>query len=152
VIFIDTGAFVARHLGRDQYHAAARKAWSLLRRHRYRLFTTNFVLDETFTLLARRAGHAFAAERARNILVAPSLTILRPDATDELEALAAFEKYADQEVSFTDCVSFVLMRKHGLRKAFSYDRHFALAGFEIWPGAEKPLFKPQRQKGSPPGQ
>jgi uncharacterized protein len=141
VIFIDTGAFVARHLGRDQYHTAARKAWALLQRRRDRLFTTNFVLDETFTLLARRAGYAFAAERARNILVAPSLTILRPDATDELEALTAFKRYADQEVSFTDCVSFVLMRKHELRKAFSYDRHFAVAGFEIWPGARKSASK-----------
>jgi uncharacterized protein len=137
VIFIDTGAFLARHLGRDQYHPAAQKAWALLRRRRYRLFTSNFVLDETFTLLARRAGHSFAAERARNILVATSLTVLRPDATDELEALTGFEKYADQEVSFTDCMSFVLMRKHALRRAFTYDRHFVVAGFEVWPSGRR---------------
>jgi predicted nucleic acid-binding protein len=81
--------------------------------------------------------------------VSPSRPV---EQTDELEALTAFERYAGQEVSFTDCVSFVLMRKHGSRKAFSYDRHFALAGFEFWRGAGKPLFKPQRQKGLPPDQ
>jgi len=133
VIFVDTGAFLARYLARDQYHAAAKHAWALLRRRRHRLFTSNFVLDETFTLLARRAGYSFAVERAGNIFASPSLTILRPDAADELEALKAFEKYADQEASFTDCISFVLMRKQGLRKAFAYDRHFAAAGFELWP-------------------
>jgi predicted nucleic acid-binding protein len=50
-----------------------------------------------------------------------------------LGALERFEKYADQNVSFTDCVSFVLMQKHGIRTAFSFDRHFAMAGFDVEP-------------------
>jgi predicted nucleic acid-binding protein len=44
-----------------------------------------------------------------------------------------FRKFADQKVSFTDCVSFVLMRKQRLTRAFSFDRHYEQAGFEIWP-------------------
>jgi predicted nucleic acid-binding protein len=58
------------------------------------------------------------------------LTILRPDHDDELAALVLFEKFADQGVSFTDAISFALMRKSRLRKVFSFDHHFALAGFE----------------------
>jgi predicted nucleic acid-binding protein len=53
----------------------------------WRCYTSNFVLDETFTLLARRASYAFAAQRARNILTSTTLTILRPDPVDELDAL-----------------------------------------------------------------
>ena len=40
---------------------------------------------------------------------------------------------AAQGVSFTDCISFVLMAGHGIRTAFSFDNHFLLAGFEIEP-------------------
>ena len=40
--------------------------------------------------------------------------ILRPEADDELEALNLFRKLSDQRVSFTDCVSFALMRRYGI--------------------------------------
>ena len=133
MIYIDTGAFVARHLPRDQYHKSARVAWQALAQLPWRCYTSNFVLDETFTLLARRASYPFAAQRARTILTARTLTILRPDPEDELEALSLFEKFADQAVSFTDCISFVLMRKLRIKQAFSFDRHFAHAGFTLWP-------------------
>jgi hypothetical protein len=33
----------------------------------------------------------------------------------------------------TDCVSFALMRRHDLNRAFTFDRHFADAGFEVVP-------------------
>ena len=57
-----------------------------------------------------------------------------PDAEDEFEALVElFRKFADQRVSFTDCVSFALMRRYGIAKAFGFDRHFVHAGFELWP-------------------
>ncbi len=46
-----------------------------------------------------------------------------------------FAKFAGQKVSFTDCVSFSLMRRHGLNRAFTFDRHFADAGFELVPPA-----------------
>jgi len=36
-------------------------------------------------------------------------------------------------VSFTDCVSFSLMRRYKLSRVFTFDRHFAAAGFTVWP-------------------
>jgi uncharacterized protein len=133
LIFIDTGAFLARVIQRDQHHDAAQSHWEVLRNGQRRCFTSNFVLDETITLLGRRAGYHFAAERARAIYSSDALTILRPLGGDESAALDLFEKYADQGVSFTDCISFVLMAGHGIRTAFSFDNHFLLAGFEIEP-------------------
>jgi predicted nucleic acid-binding protein len=85
--------------------------------------------------LARRTTYTFATERARSLLSSRLLTILRPAKEHELAALALFEKFADQEVSFTDCVSFALMREAGIKRAFAFDRHFELAGFERWPRA-----------------
>ena len=133
MIFVDTGAFLARYLKRDQYHEQAVQYWQKLGRERLRCFTSNFVLDETFTLLARRSTYAFAADRAHNLLHARALTILRSDLEHEQAAVELFQKYADQDVSFTDCISFVLMQKYHLGQAFTFDRHFAYAGFSVEP-------------------
>jgi predicted nucleic acid-binding protein len=61
------------------------------------------------------------------------LSILRPDENDELAALELFQKYADQRVSYTDCVSFVLMERQNIKCAFSFDRHFTIPGFDVEP-------------------
>ena len=95
--------------------------------------TSNFVLDETFTLLGRRAGHSFAAQRARNIYASESLNILRPGKEDELKAIVFFEKYSDHQLSFTDCVSFVLMQNRKIKRVFTFDHHFQLLGFQALP-------------------
>ena len=96
--------------------------------------TSNFVLNETITLLGRWVGYDFAAARARALLTSGSLEILRPGPDDEFAAVELFEKYSDQKASFTDCISFALMRKGGIDRAFSFDRHFRAAGFKPWPG------------------
>jgi predicted nucleic acid-binding protein len=133
MIFIDSGAFLARYLSQDQYHETAVDFWDEIKISREYTCTSSFVLDEVLTLLGRRAGHHFAAERARNIYASKTLTILRPDQGDELKALGYFVKYADQLISFTDAISFVLMRKEKIKRVFSFDRHFQLAGFRACP-------------------
>jgi len=133
VIFIDTGAFLARFIERDQYHEGAIRHWRTLRNDRRQCFTSNFVLDETITLLARRTTYEFAAARARNLYASALLSIIRPEKDEELGAVELFQKYGDQSVSFTDCVSFVLMQRRNIKCAFSFDRHFALAGFDVEP-------------------
>lgn len=132
MIFIDTGAFLARYLPNDQHHKSAVVLWDKISGMGKSIATSNFVLDETFTLLARRASYSFAAEKARIIYNSGSLEILRPDFLVERAALELFNKFADQEVSFTDCISFALMREARIRIAFSFDSHFERAGFKKW--------------------
>ena len=117
----------------DQYHQQAIAFWDDIRKKRESLFTSNFVLDETFTLLGRRAGYDFAAQRAANIYASKLLTILRPTQEDEIKAIEFFEKFAEHGVSFTDCISFVLMRREKIKRAFSFDNHFQWAGFKLCP-------------------
>jgi predicted nucleic acid-binding protein len=133
MIYIDTGAFLARHLARDQYHIKAIAFWDIIGKKSEKCMTSNFVLDETFTLLGRRAGYSFAAQRAKNIYASQTLSILRPSREDELKAIGFFEKYADQHLSFTDCVSFVLMKSKKIKRVFTFDHHFQLEGFQIYP-------------------
>ena len=130
---MDTGAFIARYLERDQHHAVATTQWEFLTLDGRACYTTNFVLDEAITFLARRSNYQFAADRADAIYHSQELKILRPDRDDELSALELFGKYADQSVSFTDCVSFALMDKLGIQSAFTFDNHFRIAGFQVEP-------------------
>jgi len=133
MIYIDTGAFLARYLLKDQYHGEAYAFWDTIRRKSETCVTSNFVLDETFTLLGRRTGYGFAAQRAKNIYASESLNILRPSLEDELKALGFFEKYSDQRLSFTDCVSFVLMKSQNIKRVFTFDKHFQIADFQMFP-------------------
>jgi len=133
VIFIDTGAFVARYLKRDQHYQAALAAWHELLESGEPCFTSNLVLSETLTILARRTTCEFAATRARHIYSSSFLHILRPEANDEIAAIQILEKYSDQRIGFCDCVSFTLMHRLGISNAFTFDNHFRIAGFETFP-------------------
>jgi predicted nucleic acid-binding protein len=133
VIFIDTGAFLARHLPKDQYHYLSIAFWDEIRKKGKICVTSNFILDETFTLLGCRSGYGFAAQRAKNIYASESLKIMRPDRDDELKAIDCFEKYSEQRLSFTDCISFVLMQKKKIKRVFTFDHHFQLMGFQTYP-------------------
>jgi predicted nucleic acid-binding protein len=133
VIYIDTGAFLARHLSKDKYYSQSNAFWEAIQKKNEACVTSNFVLDETFTLLGRSAGYKFSAQRARNIYASKSVQILRPTRREELRAIDFFEKYSDQRLSFTDCISFVLMQSNKIKRVFTFDHHFQLAGFQIYP-------------------
>ena len=132
MIFVDTGAFLGRYLANDQHHQEAQSLWQKLHQQRMPCVSSNFVLDETITLLARRSSYRFAAEKARTIYASATFQILRPDAKDERTAVELMIKFADQGVRFTDCVSFVLMREASLEQVFTFDGHFERAGFRRW--------------------
>jgi predicted nucleic acid-binding protein len=36
-------------------------------------------------------------------------------------------------LSLVDCASFEVMRLHGIRKAFAFDKHFREQGYELIP-------------------
>ena len=128
MIFIDTGAFLALYYLGDQYHAQAARLWTTLERP---VLTSNYIVDEFATALGRRVGFRFAADCVADVYASPVIDVLPSSREDELEALRWMRKFADQRISFTDCVSFALMRRRRIRTAFTFDRHFRLAGFEV---------------------
>jgi predicted nucleic acid-binding protein len=52
-----------------------------------------------------------------------------------MQAEKILRRYADQEFSLTDAASFALMQEQGIKKAFAFDRHFTIAGFEQLPSS-----------------
>lgn len=132
-LFVDTGAFLAKEIVSDQHHDAANTFWREIARDRPRLYSSEHVLDETATLLARRTTYAWAAQWGHDVLSA-GIEWLPSESQDLLNAFGLMKKFADQAVSFTDSLSLVLMKKAGLRDVFGFDGHFSAAGFRLWPG------------------
>jgi uncharacterized protein len=128
MVFVDTGALFARYYKRDSLHRTAVAAWQTLEGP---LVTTNHILGETLTLLTRRVGYAFAANLASRVYASVELDVIYTTREEEQEALPFFRKFADQRVGFTDCISFAVMRRNGIRTAFTFDRHFVDAGFKV---------------------
>jgi len=131
-LFVDTGALLAKEITADQHHHRAANFWCELQEQGPDLYSSQHVLDETATLLARRTSYAWAAHWGRDVL-ATKIQWLAADQNDLLDAFAQMRKFADQAVSFTDSLSFVLMRKKRLRDVFGFDSHFTAAGFQLWP-------------------
>ena len=131
MIFVDTGAWVARFSRRDQYHSRAREIWDALRVSNERIVTSDSVFVETVTFLNRKVSSAAAAEAGRFLHTWSKLAILRATKEDEESALTLLEKFADQSVGYVDCLSFALVRRHRISKVFSFDRHFELAGLTL---------------------
>lgn len=128
MIFVDTGAFLALYRKRDQYYRQAADTWAKLEPP---FITSSHITAELATLLARQVGWVEAVDRVTDVYASPHIAVIGSDREDELEALRWMRKYAGQRVSFTDCVSFALMRRHRIRRAFTFDRHFRLAGYEV---------------------
>ena len=130
-LFVDTGAFLAKELSSDQYHAEAARSWGKLNQLPYRLVSSEHVLDESATLLARRTTYAWASEWGNDVINS-GIKWLKTGETEWRTAFRLMRKHADQGVSFTDCISFALMRREGIKQVLGYDRHFEAAGFAIW--------------------
>ena len=62
--------------------------------------------------------------------------LVRQVAVDEALRQAAWKRFKELRlpmVSFTDCTSFEVMDKYGIREAFTFDADFAKAGYRVLP-------------------
>lgn len=137
MIFVDTGAWIAQFSKRDQYHERGVQFFKKLHDRQGQLATSIPVLYETITFLTREVGPATALKAGRQIFGWKSLRLIRPEVADENEALRIMEKFSDHPIGFVDCLSFALMRHHRIATAFTFDRHFELAGFSIAPAEDQ---------------
>ena len=96
------------------------------------LFTSNYVLVETFALVQSRLG--LEALRGLAGVIVPLLQPLWIDEELHEAALAALLVAGKRRLSLVDCTSFELMRRHGIRDVLALDADFARQGFRLLPG------------------
>lgn len=130
-IFIDSGLFKALIDLKDDFHLEGTAIWSKLEKDNSKLVTTNFVLDESFTLIRSRRGLKLALE-FRDFLIRSYqvLEVTRVTIEDEAGVWAWFEQDWSH-LSYTDCTSFAVMKRLGIKRAATFDKHFRQAGFQI---------------------
>ncbi len=156
-VFVDTAAFIALQNRADQYSVEAASFSRELISSRVPMVTTNLVLAETYAWLQRHpaAGYGAAlafhrwfgelssmgtpegasrAKRMKRRLVEAAgerrpISLLYADASMDGEAWRFFTQHGASGATYTDCVSFAVMAMLGLKRAFTFDEHFAEAGF-----------------------
>lgn len=132
-VFVDAGAWIGITDAGDQYHRTATDTYRGLLRENRLLVTTNLVVAEAYILIRRAAGHPSAMSFLQALGQTTRLAKVYSDASLEEEAEEILGRYADQDFSFADAVTFVLMRRRGIAEAFAFDKHFAIAGFALLP-------------------
>jgi predicted nucleic acid-binding protein len=132
-LFGDSSAWLAFFDRRQPEHDAVRHTMSALARQNLVIYVTDYIIDETITLVLARVGHAGAVTCGEWLLRSPKVKIVRIEQSQWNEAWAMFRGYRDKRFSFTDCTSFVVMHEHKLVDAFTFDHHFEQMGFQMWP-------------------
>ncbi|MDP2681798.1 MAG: PIN domain-containing protein [Deltaproteobacteria bacterium] len=122
-VFIDTSAFCALAIPKDQHNLLAKSIHKQLNEQKTFLYTSDYVLDEIYTLLKTRGGHRTAINFMDQINKS-HIILLRVTEEVEENAKVIFRRFEDKRLSFTDCTSFALINHFNIEAVFAFDEHF----------------------------
>lgn len=129
---VDTGALLALASSRDQFHQQAVAIEARFREAGGRWVGSVLVLAELHGHLIRRIDPPAAHRVIQRLRADPAFEW--HDATAELLTRALDDwigRYSDQRFSLTDAVTFAIMRREKLTRAFAFDSDFTTAGFRL---------------------
>jgi len=126
LIFIDTTVWVGASDRNDDFYESSQDIVTAILSEKLPLaLTTDFIIDETVTILGKRKG--FGAENARKageaILSSPRVLTVFIEETVLKSALEQYPRYLGQ-LSLTDVVSVAVMEKYRTKEIFSHDSDF----------------------------
>jgi uncharacterized protein len=131
VILVDTAALYALIDSADPNNRRATTTMQDLQVSGESLLTHEYVVVETTALLQRRLGLDAVRSLIDDLL--PLIEIAWVDEPMHAEAREALLAAGRRTVSLVDWVSFLVMRRHGVRRAFTFDQDFEVEGFELLP-------------------
>jgi predicted nucleic acid-binding protein len=123
---------MARYNKRDRDHPSAVESFNRIQRGDtpyHRLFTSDYILGEAVTGCRQRTrNHKLSVELGTAILSSESIVLLKVD--DEVlgEAWELYKARREVALSFTDCTTAVLAKRHGVTDIFTYDEDFQALG------------------------
>jgi len=125
-ILFDTSAIYAFINRRDPDH---NKVKGFIRNFKGEAVITNYIFSETINLVNARLGHDKAVMAGDVLLKSPYIEKIWITPSDEKEAWKLFISKRDKSYSFTDCTSFVVMKRLKIRRYLAFDEHFRQEGF-----------------------
>ena len=132
-ILADTSAIVGLFLRDDEWHDPAREVLESLKADRRRMLATSDIFDETVTAIRRWAGYRPSIEAGEALRTSRLVTVVPVDDAAREAAWRLFRKLNEPHLSLTDCTSFAVMERFGIKEAFTFDAHFRRAGFDVLP-------------------
>lgn len=123
--FADTSGWFALYIAADPDH---KRACDWMVSNRMPLLTTDYVIDETLTLMRARGQSDIALEFGADVFSGKLGLVHYLTQDDITAAWDVFRRFADKEWSFTDCTSKVVIESRGVTTAFSFDQHFRQFG------------------------
>jgi len=140
-LLVDTAGWMACADAADPAHAGCCAARDAALESGQTLVITDFIADETLTLIRLRLGVAAAETWWDQVDRSARLRWERIDAGRFDQARRLFFQYRDKAFSFTDCTTFVVMRERRLTQALTTDHHFKQMRFQVIPA---PAPRPRR--------
>lgn len=134
-LFVDTWGWLTLRDKSEQRHMDIVPVFESFQQSGHAIYTSDFVLDETYTLFFRRLPFPAARESMELLtaslvegsLVSIPITPPRFSAAQQLRL-----RYHDKPgISFTDLTSMVVMQEFGIQKILTEDDHFAQVGLEF---------------------
>lgn len=139
MIFVDTWAWVALALKRDQHHGRVKVQHRTFQRAHRQYVTTDFLLSEVIAHLYTTLTTDQAQSFINNLLVSAdtgTYQLVHVSAQQFRRAWELRQRYHDKpDISFVDFTSMVVMQDVGIRDIFTGDIHFQQVnlGFRLLP-------------------
>lgn len=134
-LFIDTWGWLTLHDKDERYHQQATQAYRQAINQGQQIYTTDYVLDETFTLFFRRLPSPRTNQSMKGLLSVFStsnfqLIRITPERFAQTETLRS--RFLDKPlISFTDLTSMVTMDEFGITAILTEDAHFTHVGMNF---------------------
>ncbi len=138
-LFIDTWGWLTLYDKMEARHQETTQFYQKFRSQNGIIYTTDYVLDETFTLLFKRVYADKAKESIKvltNAFQRPNFNLIWIDELRFTKAQSFRVKFIDKPyISFTDLTSMVVMEELGISQVLTGDAHFIHVnlGFERVP-------------------
>ncbi|WP_251949785.1 type II toxin-antitoxin system VapC family toxin [Thermococcus argininiproducens] len=144
LIYMDTGALVAFFDKGDKNHEAAMNYFESSVLEGAKFVVGRPVLAEFINGASKVNGKRVAIQ-LKNILFSSNYIIIENETEEDWKkAWEIFEKFNDQDgMDLVDCLSFAIMERLEITKAFTFDSDFATYGFAVVP---KPSKQRKKQK------
>ena len=127
-VYLGTVGLLALWDESDQWHGGAQACFSELLACRADLVTSSFVLLECGNAAARRPYRSTVSRLRKQM--EPGHRVIVPAVEDWQAAWLAYERGEADSAGIVDHVSFAIMRRLRVARAFTNDGHFRAAGFE----------------------
>lgn len=128
-VFLDTVGLIGVWDTADQWHSAAAPVFLQLLASGRPVITTTLVLFECGNAAARRPYRASVDDL--RVWLAANGYLHEPLPGDLDAAWADYRSGNVTSAGIVDLVSFAVMRRLGITEAFTNDKHFTAAGFEV---------------------